>query len=112
MKLLNVLVLQRAISAEIEDKHHSHILVFQVVTVEHKRTAERSELHEHLDFRVRPQHAGVHFESLRHWRDLSLLNLMRFQMHMNGMPPASTGANLREIASWPFALGYGDSLAF
>ena len=88
MKLLNVLVLQRAISAGIEDKHHSHVLVFQVVTVERKRTPERAELHQDLRFRVWSQHARIHFKSFRErWnQSIDLLDLMRFQVNVNRMP--------------------------
>ena len=31
-------------------EHHSHVFMFQVVTVEHKAANPCSELHEHLDF--------------------------------------------------------------
>ena len=34
------------------------------------------------------------------------------QQDAGSIPAASTGANLREIASWPISLVYGDSLDF
>jgi hypothetical protein len=62
----------------IEDEHHSHVLVFQVMAMKYEWTMEGSKLHEQFNFRVRTEHSDVALVRPFFWRGLpiNLLDLV------------------------------------
>ncbi len=72
--------------------HHSHVLVSIVVTMEHERPLERPESHQQFHNAVAGQIGRIVFvcKCCRGRATVETDQLVRFQMNMNWMPPATT----------------------